>query len=247
MSSYVRNALHCPNLIGSGDRMKTAAYFDKFSKEYESQDRYRYLFYRWIVQSVIRQIGRGDSDIVDVGTGTGNLALRLAARYPGATILGIDISKGMIREAEAKRARMGLTNVCFRLGSAENLGTAKADFVVSVLAFHHVRNKKRAISNIYAKLAGNGKLVVGDWFEPDERYAEEVAQLRRRKPRLAKEFDRSWEEALEGMKGRYEQEHPKEYHISQAELAAFMKEVGFRKQRILRSLIPTFAVVVGEK
>jgi ubiquinone/menaquinone biosynthesis C-methylase UbiE len=229
------------------DRMKTAKYFDKFSKEYESQDRYRYLFYRWIVKSIIRQVDREDSDIVDVGTGTGNLAVRLAARYPKSRILGVDVSKGMLKEAEAKRKRMRITNVRFRLGSAENIGAERADFVVSALAFHHVKNKTRAVSNIYSKLIGGGKLVIGDWFEPDGKYAQEVAQLRRRKPKLAREFDRSWEEALNGMQGRYSEEHPKEYPISQTELVRIMEDVGFRKRKILRSLIPNFAVVVGGK
>lgn len=226
--------------------MKTSAYFDKFSKEYESQDRYRHLFYRWIVQKVAQQVDR-EEVIVDVGTGTGNVALRLAVSHPKSKILGIDISTGMLREAEAKRARMNLTSVRFRLGSAESLRTRNMDFVVSVLAFHHVRNKRRSLSNIYVKLAGGGKVVVGDWFEPEQWYSKEIAQLRRRKPRLAKEFDRSWEDALKGMKGRCGAEHPKEYPVSQAELAQVMNEAGFRKQRILRSLIPAFAVVVGEK
>lgn len=63
--------------------MKTATYFDKYSKHYESQDRNRHLFYRWLVQTIMRRVDREDGDIVDVGTGTGSLALRLAARYPG--------------------------------------------------------------------------------------------------------------------------------------------------------------------
>lgn len=232
--------------IGNEDTMKTAAYFDKFAKEYESQDRDRFLFYRWIIQSIIRQVDRDDCDIVDIGAGTGNLALRLAVKYPKSRISGIDISEGMLREAEARRRKKGLTNIRFGLGSAENPTEGRADFVVSALAFHHVKNKERAISSIHNKLARNGKLIIGDWFEPDDRYEREVTKLRRHKPRLAKEFDRSWE-AFKGMKGPYEEEHPKEFPISQAELVRIMKEAGFKKQKILKSLIPAFAVVVGEK
>jgi len=227
--------------------MKTAKYFDKFTKEYESQNRYRYLFYRWIIGSIIREIDKEDCDIVDVGTGTGNLAVRIAARYPKSRVLGVDISKGMIAEARAKGDRMRLTNIRFGTGSAENLRMERADFVVSALTFHHVKNKRRAVSNIYSRLARGGKLVIGDWFEPDERYKKEVSQLRRQKPELADEFDRSWEEALEGMRGKYAEEHPKEYPVSQMKLGLIMKEVGFRKRRIVKSLIPNFAVVVGDK
>lgn len=45
--------------------------------------------------------------IVDVGTGTGQLALGLAARFPGARVLGLDLSPAMIARAEARR-RAGL-------------------------------------------------------------------------------------------------------------------------------------------
>ena len=45
--------------------MTATTFFDKFSEEYESQDRYKKLFYRWIVQNIIKQVNKEDSDIVD--------------------------------------------------------------------------------------------------------------------------------------------------------------------------------------
>ena len=227
--------------------MKATVFFDKFSKEYESQDRNKYLFYRWIVQNIIKQVNRGDSDIVDIGTGTGNLAFRLAKRYPKSRILGVDISKGMIGEAKAKCGRMGITNVRFKISSIENLRIGNIDFVVSALAFHHVCNKNLVISSIYPKLSERGRLVIGDWFEPSPQYVKGVEKLRRRNPELAKRFDKSWEEALKGMSREYGEKHPKEYPISQTDLAGIMKNARFTKQRVLKSLLPNFAVVMGEK
>jgi hypothetical protein len=32
------------------------SFFDKLAAEYVAQSRYRYLFYRWIIQTIIRQI-----------------------------------------------------------------------------------------------------------------------------------------------------------------------------------------------
>lgn len=227
--------------------MKATTFFDKFSEEYESQDRYKYLFYRWIVQNIIKQVNRGDSDIVDIGTGTGNLAFRLAMRYPKSRILGVDISKGMIGEAKAKCGRMGIRNVHFKISSVEKLRIGSIDFVVSALAFHHVRNKNLVIANIYPKLSERGRLVIGDWFEPSPKYVKEVDKLRRRNPDIARRFDESWEEALKGMSREYGEKHPKEYPVSQTDLSDIMKNSGFTKQRILKSLLPNFAVVVGEK
>jgi len=227
--------------------MKTTTFFDKFSEEYELQDRYKYLFYRWIVQNIIRQVNREDANIVDIGTGTGNLAFRLAIRYPKSRILGVDISKGMIDEAKAKCDRMEIKNVRFKIGSVEKLRTESIDFVVSALAFHHVRNKNLVIGNICPKLSERGRLVIGDWFEPSAEYVKDVNKLRLRNPELARRFDKSWEEALKGMSREYGEKHPKEYLVSQTDLADTMKNAGFIKQRILKSLLPNFAVVVGEK
>lgn len=175
------------------------------------------------------------------------MAVRLAMKYPKSRILGIDISKGMIDEARNKTSKMGIKNIRFVVGPIEKLRAERIDFAVSALVFHHVKNKRLVISNIYAGLAKNGKLVIGDWFKPSRRYEKEIAKLRREDPRMAREFDRSWEDALRGMSEEYGKKHPKEYPVCPTELADIMKAVGFRKQKILKSLLPRFAVVVGEK
>ncbi len=49
-------------------------------------------------------------NILDVATGTGDLALLLARRIPGATVTGIDLSEGMISVGRKKIAQAGLEN-----------------------------------------------------------------------------------------------------------------------------------------
>jgi ubiquinone/menaquinone biosynthesis C-methylase UbiE len=227
--------------------MKTAEFFDKYSKEYESQDRYKRLYYRWLIGGIVREIGKEDGDTIDIGTGTGNLAVRIALKHPASRILGNDVSRGMIREAKAKCKRMGIANVRFKQGPAEGLRIGRIDFAVSSLVFHHIKDKERVISDIYAGLAPNGKLVIGDWFEPTRQYKREINELRRKNPERTARFDKSWEESLKGMSGNYGKEHPKEYPYSQTSLVAIMKEAGFRQQRVVKSPLPTLAIVVGTK
>jgi SAM-dependent methyltransferase len=57
--------------------------------------------------------------IVDVGTGTGRLALHLAPR--ARRVVGIDTDAGALVEARRQAHRAGLTNVVFVVGDAERV------------------------------------------------------------------------------------------------------------------------------
>ena len=50
---------------------------------------------------------------IDVGTGTGAVALAIAARRPDARVIGLDVAETAIRCAEANADRLGLTRVRF--------------------------------------------------------------------------------------------------------------------------------------
>jgi ubiquinone/menaquinone biosynthesis C-methylase UbiE len=58
--------------------MKSKSFFDEFSKQYESQNRNKYLFYRWTAANVVKQINRKKFLILDLGTGNGEIAIRVA-------------------------------------------------------------------------------------------------------------------------------------------------------------------------
>ena len=222
-------------------------FFDKLAEEYEAQSRHRYYFYRWIIQTIMRQIDNEKCEILDLGTGTGELLLRLANRFRQSHIKGLDISAAIIEKARKATAKMNVNNVTFMVSPMEKAEIGKIDFAVSCLAFHHVANKELVISKIYQALPQNGRLVIGDWFKPCKQYKEEVQGLRSRNPQRAKEFDRSWREALRAMSKEYRKKHPKEYPICPHRLKEIMKDIGFRKQRIVKSPLASFAVVIGEK
>ena len=71
--------------------------------------------------------------VLDLGTGTGVVALALADRYPEAEILGIDLSPGMIDEARRK-VSSELGRVSFEVGDASALGSPDAAFDLVVLS-----------------------------------------------------------------------------------------------------------------
>jgi demethylmenaquinone methyltransferase/2-methoxy-6-polyprenyl-1,4-benzoquinol methylase len=237
--------------------MKSAeSFFDKFSKQYEAQSRYKYLFYRWTVDNVIKQINREKPVILDLGTGNGEIAIRAALKFPYSSVIGLDVSSGMIKEAEKKVRKMGLKNVRFIASPMENLNSAveeafhiqSVDFVVSNLAFHHVKNKSLVIRNIHRILSYRGRLIIGDWFKPTRAYEKKIEKSRLKNPMLSKKFDESWQDFISDPSGReYSEEHPKEYPVSQLKLKNIVKKAGFRKQRTIKMPMAIFAVIVGEK
>jgi ubiquinone/menaquinone biosynthesis C-methylase UbiE len=64
----------------------------------------------------------GDS-VLDIATGTGTIAFHTASLVdPNGKVVGIDLSQGMLEQANAKLSTSGLHNIEFILADAENLG-----------------------------------------------------------------------------------------------------------------------------
>ncbi len=72
--------------------------------------------------------------ILDLGTGTGVVALALAQRYPAAEVVGIDLSRAMIDEARRKLTPELAGRVRFEVGDASALASPDGAFELVVLS-----------------------------------------------------------------------------------------------------------------
>ena len=72
--------------------------------------------------------------ILDLGTGTGVVAIALAGRYPEAEVVGIDLSPGMIEEARRQLPPALAARVDFEVGDASALAYAEGDFELVALS-----------------------------------------------------------------------------------------------------------------
>jgi len=72
-------------------------------------------------------------DVLDIGTGNGRLAFD-AARY-ARRVVGIDPSGDAVRVAREKAERLGLTNVTFRVGSAQELDVGRERFDLAIFSW----------------------------------------------------------------------------------------------------------------
>ncbi|MBN1811937.1 MAG: class I SAM-dependent methyltransferase [Anaerolineae bacterium] len=99
----------------------------------------------------------GGECLLDAGCGTGMMALRIAARYTGCTVHGIDISPKMIAVARRDAEEQGLA-VDFRVGSITDLPYPDDSFdvVITNIMYHHLdlAEKRQAVAEIARVLRG---------------------------------------------------------------------------------------------
>lgn len=113
------------------------------------------------------------SKIMDIATGTGDLAIAMAKRMERAEILGIDLSEEMLAVARSKVKRLGLEQrITLLKGDAESL-TMVTDGVMDVatVAFgvRNFENLEGGLAEIYRTLKAGGKLVVLEFSIPRNR------------------------------------------------------------------------------
>lgn len=112
-------------------------------------------------------------EILDVATGTGDLAIAMARSIAGTRIVGIDLSEEMLTVARAKIERLGLAErISVAKGDAENLATigdATMDAATVAFGVRNFENIERGLSEIYRTLRSGGKLVVLEFSMPRNR------------------------------------------------------------------------------
>ena len=89
-----------------------------------------------IVETVLRLSRGGKERIIDLGTGSGNIAVSLAKELPGARIIAADISLRALRWARENAARHGVRNLAFVrsrgfAGLRKGAWLGRYDFIVS--------------------------------------------------------------------------------------------------------------------
>jgi SAM-dependent methyltransferase len=104
-------------------------------------------------------VGTHGRSLVDLGSGTGEVALPLSPSFDAVT--AIDLDPAMVALAEAKARDGGIDNVTFLVGPAEELEVADgtADLVVAGSSFHWM-DRDMLAPRIYRWLTATGIVAV---------------------------------------------------------------------------------------
>ncbi|CCH57670.1 Menaquinone biosynthesis methyltransferase ubiE (plasmid) [Fibrisoma limi BUZ 3] len=107
--------------------------------------------------------------VLDVGCGTGTLALLLHRQFPDASVFGLDGDEKALAIARQKHAVAGWPIVLEQgLSTALPYPDGSMDLVTCSLLLHHLSDadKQQSIREMHRVLSPGGMLMLADWGKP---------------------------------------------------------------------------------
>ena len=105
--------------------------------------------------------------VLDLATGTGDLAVMTAEMFPGARVLGVDPSAGMLAVGAPKVAPLG-ARVTLQQGDAQQLPFAAGEFDGVTMAFgiRNVPDRPRALREMARVTRPGGRIAILELCDP---------------------------------------------------------------------------------
>lgn len=151
--------------LGSG------AMFDRIARRYDFVNRVLSLGLdkSWRRRTV-RALQLGDRPrVLDVATGTGDLAIEIVRMHPEATVIGLDPSTQMLAIAAEKIARRGLEpRVSLVAGDAQALpyGSCEMDAATIAFGIRNVPDREAGLRELARVVRPGGRIAVLELGEP---------------------------------------------------------------------------------
>jgi tRNA threonylcarbamoyl adenosine modification protein (Sua5/YciO/YrdC/YwlC family) len=154
---------------GDGDQL-TAALGERFHfhpATYADMLRADIPHYEVLQEQLVAASGRNARRILDLGTGTGETAVRLLERHPGARLVGIDEDEEML---SAAAARLGKAAELHAQLLQDPLPPGPFDLAASALAVHHLDGPAKAdlFRRLRDVLRPGGRFVLADVIRPQD-------------------------------------------------------------------------------
>jgi demethylmenaquinone methyltransferase/2-methoxy-6-polyprenyl-1,4-benzoquinol methylase len=239
-SPYNRAGESMTKLTGQERAKYVQTMFTRIAKRYDLMNRIMTggQDIRWRKRVVELARLNSNSCLLDIGTGTGDLAREALARFPQAKVVAADFTLAMMR--------VGRRNSPVNFSSADALhlpfDDCAFDAVVSGFLMRNVIDLQKALEEQYRVLNKGGRIVILDTTRPQENILSPLIWLHMHVmiPALgwlfagAKEAYRYLPESTEGF-------------VTAENLASRMAAAGFRKVDYQRFMFGTIAIHWGEK
>ncbi|HVO60479.1 MAG TPA: methyltransferase domain-containing protein [Terriglobales bacterium] len=168
------------------------------SREWDSAayDRISGPQFSWGKKVLARVCLRGDEHVLDAGCGTGKLSAELLETLPEGRVMGLDVSRNMLRRAHENLQPRFADRVTFVAADLQHLPFDQAfDGVFSTAAFHWVPDHGLLFRNLFRALRPGGWLIAQCGGSGNlHRFLARVAESSKRLPYLAHvgKYQPSW-------------------------------------------------------
>lgn len=147
------------------------AMFDRIAGYYDGTNRILSigLDVYWRRRGVAKLSAKPGGTYLDVGCGTGDIALEILRQSPQSRVVGIDPSVGMLELGREKVAAAGLSqSISLMQGDVLKLGFEAASFDGAITSFciRNVTRRKQALQEILRVVKPGGVLVIVELTEP---------------------------------------------------------------------------------
>jgi demethylmenaquinone methyltransferase/2-methoxy-6-polyprenyl-1,4-benzoquinol methylase len=151
-------------------REQVEAMFDNIANEY---DRFNYLASFnidriWRKRAISSLKPFAPRNVLDIATGTGDLALLIEKILKPESIIGCDISEGMMQVAREKCRRKGITNIRFEKEDCTALSYPDNSFdaLTSSFGVRNFQELEKALGEMHRVLRPGGHLVILELSSP---------------------------------------------------------------------------------
>lgn len=221
------------------DQNAMKSMFNDIAKNYDFlNDVMTFFTQKSIKNSAINSLKPNHSNILDVCTGTGDIAIMLAKKFPNASITALDFSLEMLKIAKIKSKKL---NINFINNNALDMPFLNNSFDLCTISFglRNLPDITAAIKEIHRVLATNGELLIIDLGKPKMNWLYPLI-LDKVIPILGKIF--------------HENKYPYQYLVesqkdfpSPQNLSKVLQSVGFADTKIRNFLFGTITVLTAEK
>jgi demethylmenaquinone methyltransferase/2-methoxy-6-polyprenyl-1,4-benzoquinol methylase len=125
----------------------------------------------WWRRCLVKAVSQASPrEVLDLATGSGDVAFALSRRLPALQITGMDFCQPMLDEAEQKKAAAGTryAQVAFRQGDGLALPLPDAAFDAVTISFglRNMSDRHRALQEMHRVLRPGGRLYVLEFSQP---------------------------------------------------------------------------------
>jgi demethylmenaquinone methyltransferase/2-methoxy-6-polyprenyl-1,4-benzoquinol methylase len=171
MTRFAHDSVVPDSLSGQSKKEQVADMFDNIAYRYDFLNRFLSagldISWRRKALGFLKELQ--PKKILDVATGTGDVAIMASGLLKPEAITGIDISEGMLEIGRKKIQRLGLQDAIELLkGDSETINFKDNSFDAVTVAFgvRNFQNLEKGLSEILRVLKPGGKLVVLEFSQP---------------------------------------------------------------------------------